>query len=256
MKKVIIGMLTAAAAAIHGLAASTPAIVSSQVRANDPTVLDVVYRVTSDKPTVNVRALAFEDGERSFWKVVRPETFIDGTAANLGDNIAANTEHKLSWKVSSDWATDLAKCKFEVLVSEQGKLPLDWVTIPAVNGYPQYSFTYNSQNDSDVLNAMFWYYADAQDDLIIEDGYLKTIGGLALVNRDKIGDKRHCISYVADKMGLEPFGGILYHHGWNARRKNVGTSWQALCPKGLMSTNVTAYVGEKAYCVIDISDGT
>ena len=124
MKKAI--MAIAALAAGMATAATTPAIISSQVRANDPTVLDVVYRVTSDKSTVNVRALAFEDGERSFWKVVRPETFIDGTAANIGDNIAANVNHTLSWKVSSDWATDLAKVKFEILTSDMGQLPLDF----------------------------------------------------------------------------------------------------------------------------------
>ena len=122
MKWQLASLLAMMATAVYGAAVS---IVSSQVRENDPTVLDVVYRVTSDKPTVNVRALAFEDGERSFLKVVRPETFIDGTAANIGDKIAANTDHKLSWKVSSDWATDLAKCTFEVLVSDQGTLPLE-----------------------------------------------------------------------------------------------------------------------------------
>ena len=113
MKKLITTVIALAAAGVW--AANTPVIVSSKVRASDPTVLDVVYKVTSDKATVNVRALAFEDGERSFWKVVRPETFIDGTAANIGDNIAANVEHSLAWKVSSDWDTDLAKVKFEIL---------------------------------------------------------------------------------------------------------------------------------------------
>ena len=94
MKKLMMTMVAVANAAI-ALAANTLVIVSSQIRANDPTILDVVYKVTSDKPTVNVRALAFEDGERSFWKVVRPETFVkdaDGneTAQSIGDGIAAN----------------------------------------------------------------------------------------------------------------------------------------------------------------------
>ena len=61
-----VGAVAAVFVAVNSLAASTPAIVSSQVRENDPTVLDVVYRVTSDQPTVKVRALAFENGERSF----------------------------------------------------------------------------------------------------------------------------------------------------------------------------------------------
>ena len=255
MKKAI--MAIAALAAGMATAATTPAIISSQVRANDPTVLDVVYRVTSDKPTVNVRALAFEDGERSFWKVVRPETFIDGTAANIGDNIAANVEHTLSWKVSSDWATDLAKVKFEVLTSEQGQLPLDWVKIPGVNGVPDIEVSYNSQTDSNVINALYWYYASGVNDLTIDDGYLKNTNGVTLVSRTSISDEFAAIEYIADKMGLEQFGySSLYHYAFQAMRKYPQYSWQAFIAKGTSNLTGSRYIGEKAYCVIDVSGGT
>ena len=56
--------------------ASNPKIISCQVRKSDPTILDVKYIVYSQNPTVNVRALAFQDGERSFFKVVRPRTAV------------------------------------------------------------------------------------------------------------------------------------------------------------------------------------
>ncbi len=137
-----------------GVAATLPVIIRSQIRANDPTILDVDYIVCSGQPTVDVRALAFEDGERSFWKVVRPETFVkdtDGneTAPNIGDGIAANVEHTLSWKVSSDWKTDLAKVKFEILTREDGVLPLDLITIPAVNGRsPEVTCSYNAPSST------------------------------------------------------------------------------------------------------------
>ena len=106
-----------------GYFGSQMVVVGTQIRANDPTVMDVVYYVRSESPMVNVRVLAFEDGERSFAKVVRPETFVadvngNETSQNVGDNVAANVLHRLSWKVSSDWATRLAKVKFEVLVKK------------------------------------------------------------------------------------------------------------------------------------------
>jgi len=210
MKKTIAVFITLAGA-MGVLAANTPQIISSQVRANDPTVLDVVYKVVSDKSTVNVRALAFEDGERSFWKVVRPETFVndpDGnpTAQNIGDNIAANVEHKLAWKVSADWATDLAKVKFEILTSDMGQLPLDWVKIPGVNGVPDIEVTYNSQTDANLLNALYWYYASGMTDLTIENGYLKNTNDVTLVSRTSLSDQFAAIEYIADKMGLEMFG--------------------------------------------------
>ena len=115
--------------------AANPVIRSCEIRKNDPTILDVTYIVHSQNQTVNVRALAFEDGERSFKKVIRPETFVKDlggkdTAQNIGDNIPANVEHTLSWKVSADWATDLAKVKFEILISDMLQLPLDILTIP------------------------------------------------------------------------------------------------------------------------------
>lgn len=254
MKKAI--MAIAALAAGMATAATTPAIVSSQVRANDPTVLDVVYRVTSDKPTVNVRALAFEDGERSFWKVVRPETFIDGTAANIGDNIAANVEHTLSWKVSSDWATDLAKVKFEVLTSEQGQLPLDLITIPATAKTPEVTVSYNSQNSANVFNALLWYYAAGASDLRIDDGYLYC-GNELLSNRTAVGgNMASAVNYCFGKMGYEGLNGTILDFARSATRKalNFNASTQNGYKKSELSGSL--YIGEKTYCVIDVSGGT
>ena len=254
MKKTIIAI--AALAAGMATAATTPAIISSQVRANDPTVLDVVYRVTSDKPTVNVRALAFEDGERSFFKVVRPETFIDGTAANIGDNIAANVEHTLSWKVSSDWATDLAKVKFEILTSEQGQLPLDLIAIPATAKTPEVTVSYNSQTSANVFNALLWYYANNENDLRIDDGYLYC-GGELLSNRTAVeGNMASAVNYCFGKMGYEGLSGTILSFARTATRKalNFNSSTQNGYKKSELSGSL--YIGEKAYCVIDVSGGT
>ena len=67
-------------------------ILSAAMRENDPTIMDVTYRVVSETNIpVNVRALAFVDGTRSFAKAVRPETFVEGTAASLGDGISARS---------------------------------------------------------------------------------------------------------------------------------------------------------------------
>ena len=163
-------------------------VISSSIRESDPTVLDVVYRVSSRKPTVKVRVLAFEDGERSFAKVVRPETFVadlDGneTAGNVGDAVTPNIEHTLSWRVSSDWQTKLAKVKFEVLACESELLPLELMTIPASDQYGKMKVSWNAIADSQWLDAMFWLYADKDSGLTLENGQLKTVAdGLVLVN--------------------------------------------------------------------------
>ena len=149
-------------------------IVSADVRENDPTVLDVVYKVTSAKPTVKVRALAFEDGIRSFENVTRPETFVDGTAPADWDAVAANVEHTLSWKVSADFTTDLAKMKFEILAVEDGILPLELTTIPANGTNRAMEFSWNLLTSAQVFDALLWLYADKTEGLTLANGVLKS----------------------------------------------------------------------------------
>ena len=148
-------------------------IVSAEVRENDPTVLDVVYKVTSAKPTVKVRALAFEDGIRSFANVTRPETFVDNTAPADWDAVAANVEHTLSWKVSADFTTDLAKMKFEILAVEDGILPLELTTVPANGTNKAMELSWNLLTSAQVFDALLWLYADKDEGLTLTDGVLK-----------------------------------------------------------------------------------
>lgn len=246
-------------------------IESAQMRASDPTVMDVQYRVYSSSDTVNVRALAFEDGERSFWKVVRATTFVkdlDGneTACNIGDGIAANVPHKLAWKVSADWKTDLAKVKFEVLCSEQAQLPLKLQTIPATAKNPAMTIGYGSQSDADIFNALLWYYAEGVDDITNTDGYVDLdhpyanqvdTTNIRIVNRTNIANRPEALRYLYQKMGYEPLeGGNLMDYVRKATRKDIwfnsGTQ-NAIIKTSTKPTNL--YLGEKAYCVIDVSGG-
>ena len=148
-------------------------IVSADVRENDPTVLDVVYKVTSAKPTVKIRALAFEDGIRSFENVTRPETFVDNTAPADWDAVEANVEHTLSWKVSADFTTDLAKMKFEILAVEDGILPLELMTIPANGTNKAMEISWNLLTEAQVFDALLWLYADRTEGLTLANGVLK-----------------------------------------------------------------------------------
>ena len=197
----------------------------------------VIYKVTSDKPTVNVRALAFENGERNFFFAVRPTAFVkdpDGneTVQNIGDGIAANVEHKLAWKVSQDWKTDLAKAKFEILTSEMGTLPMEWINIPATAKNGAFTVSYGAQNNTDVFNAMLWYYASGAEDLVLDDGYLTVTNhvslsnGAPLVSRTQIPYSLNVIEYIYDKMGYGLLNGAIQEYARRATRK-------ALTPGGV-----------------------
>ena len=181
----------------------TVTMVSARMRDGDPTVMDIVYRVTSTQPTVKVRALAFQDGERSFAKVIRPETFVDGTDANLGDGIAANVEHTLSWKVSSDWQTTLAKVKFEVLAIEDNILPLELMTLPADATHPAMQVSWNYVTPDRLFDALLWLYADHDLGLTLVSGVLKN-GDTRLAAGASVSgaDTMYAAScYVFGKMG-------------------------------------------------------
>ena len=241
----------------HVTTSAIPYIISSSIRSDDPTILDTRFIVLSDKPTANVRALAFEDGERSFYKVIRPETFIEGTEENIGDNIAANVEHTISWKVSADWKTDLANVKFEILTSDIAQLPLKIQKIPAIGPYPSLTVAYNEQTDSDIFNALLWWYADGDPTIAIENGYLD-IDGVRWINRTAINHdaRMPILKWLYDKMGWEAtMGGNLISYARRALRKELwfNTSRQN-CYIEKATKPDAVYVGEKAFMTIDLAD--
>ena len=257
--KIVIGVL------VTGAFAGDPVILSSTIRANDPTILDVTYMVTSDKPTVNVRALAFENGERNFFFAVRPTAFVkdpegNETAQNVGDGIAANVEHKLAWKVSQDWKTDLAKAKFEILTSEMGTLPMEWINIPATAKNGAFTVSYGMQKTEDVFNAMLWYYASGAEDLALDDGYLSAknhalqADGTRLVDRTTVW-ALSAVEYIYDKMGYGLLNGAIQEYARRATRKSLTPGGVTIYAYKRAGAPAQIYLGEKMYCVIDVSGG-
>lgn len=181
-------------------------IMSSQMRASDPTVMDVEYRVYSSSDKVNVRALAFEDGMRSFANVVRPMTFLDGSV--IGDNVPANTVNSFSWKVSADWKVDLAKVSIEVLAQDigAGLVPLDLVTIPAHGNYGAVTCSTNVVSDAQYRDALYWLYADGDADLSLKDGWLRDAQGRILIKGDALQNDGYAAEFVYSRMGYDAMG--------------------------------------------------
>lgn len=168
---------------------SRAVIVSCQMRPTDPTIMDVVYRVESAAEKVKVRALAFKDGVRDFAHVLRPETFIEGTSTNIGDAIAANVEHTLSWRVTADWDEDIGNVSFEVVSTASATnsfvLPYMYrdetrtgereyyVFSPSFTIQRQYNWD-SSDASMDLMrrNVLFWFYACNDSSLNLANGVL------------------------------------------------------------------------------------
>ena len=203
----------------------TVTIISSKIRENDPEVMDVVFKVNSTKSTVKVRALAFEDGVRSFVNIVRPEDFIadlegNETRGNIGDAVPANVEHTLSWKVSSDWATRLAKVSFEVLATEDDILPLELMTIPGTSEHPetlQVSWNYITPDKS--FEALLWLYADKDLGLTLLNGSL--CNGDTILCKGVNVNPYDALAYIYSKMGFMLLDGAVLDYVRDATRLNL-----------------------------------
>ena len=202
------------------------AILSSKVRENDSTVIDVVYKVNSSKPKVKVRVLAFEDGDRSFAKVVRPETFIEGTEVNVGDNITPNVEHTISWRVSSDWTTKLAKVKFEVLACEGGLLPLELMTIPASDQYGAMKISWNAFSDAQLFDALLWLTASKDSTLSFSSGVLRANGTNVAQNTGFANNTQReaAASFIFGKMGYQRMTGAILNYANQETRLGLSPS--------------------------------
>jgi hypothetical protein len=175
MKTIFIPIvLLAMASAALANTAPTVVIQSAAMRPGT-TLMDVAYRVNDpDDATVKTRALAFVGGVRSFANVIKPVTFVEGTAAKLGDSIPANVYHTLTWDVAADWDIDLGQINFEVLAMDgRGLLPIDWITIPAAGGKPALTISKDTPSDSSVLSGLFWQYADGDTGLSLTNGVLR-----------------------------------------------------------------------------------
>lgn len=195
-------------------------ILKAAMRPSDPTIMDVVYKVQSPKEKVSVRALAYENGNRSFANAVPVLTFADGTGVNIGDNITANEEHTLSWQVAADWATDLTKVRFEVMVMDEGLLPLHFVTIPKTANHVAIQYSDTVLSSTAVMNALFWLYAGLDDDLSLSNGRLSGPFG-ELANGANVSNPAQTVSWLYQKMGYSTLTGANLNYVNSAARINL-----------------------------------
>jgi hypothetical protein len=239
MKHALHAILTAAFLLPATLSANTAPTVVIQSATMRPgtTLMDVVYRVNDpDDATVKTRALAFVDGVRSFANVLRPVTFVEGTAAKLGDAIPANTNHTLTWDVGADWNIDLGQIQFEVLAMDgRGLLPFDWVTIPAAGGNPALTVSKNTPTDQEVLDAFYWKYASNDSEIVLENGIVKgavnngVFSGINMIVGNE--PETYAAPFIFKTIGYDPADTLDLKHagdisrsgisnvGWNAARR-------------------------------------
>ena len=171
-----------------------------------PKTMKVSYTVTSDLPSVKVRAVAFKDGVRSFANIVPVRT---GEGVPKGDSVKTNVEHTFVWEVASDGATDLDKVAVEILVQgETGTLlPQEQITIPETETHKAMTITRNALTEQWLFDALVWCVAEGDEQLQNKDGRV-SVGGVDIARGNKlIGDNTTLLNYLYGKMGYKVLAG-------------------------------------------------
>ena len=178
-----------------------------------PKMMRVSYLIYSDKrDKAKVYALAFEDGERSFAKVVPVKTAATDSpeAVPNGHEVTTNAEHTFVWNVPADWDTDLSKVMVEILVQEGELLPLELITIPGDATIPDMTITCNALPQNELFNALLWCYASGDTSLTNTNGVLK-VKGTQIANGSSLSSTgaqaTALLNYLYGKMGYKVLSG-------------------------------------------------
>jgi hypothetical protein len=255
-------------------------VIKSATMRPGTTLMDVVFRVNDpDDASVRTRALAFIDGTRSFENVVKPVTFAEGTGNKIGDAIPSNTDHTVTWDVGADWNIQLGQIKFEILaLDKRGLLPIDWITVPAAAGTATATVSKDTPSDANVLNALFWLYADGDPSLTVEGGMLKgnassgVFSGLSLIN--SYTGENYAKPYIFKKMnvavaqayelaiGNESRAGLLNIGDWHAANRpyddiSILYAWGNIpLPSAPSANSFTAIAAGGSHSLALKNDGT
>ena len=147
-----------------------------------PKMMKVSYTVTSDLPSVKVRAVAFKDGVRSFANIVPVRT---GEGVPKGESVKTNVEHTFVWEVASDWDTDLDKVAVEILVQGDTLLPQEQITIPETETHKAMTITRNALKEPWLFDALVWCVAEGDERLQVQYGGV-VVDGVIVAKKDKL----------------------------------------------------------------------
>ncbi len=119
--------------------------------------VDIDYTVRDiDSTNVYVAALAWSNGVASLDNLVQLNTLIEGTSSNLGQNIAANVPHRITWNAGADWKVSFGDLRFEILANDgRGMVDFHFITIPSNGANPELDIEQFPMREADFQTS--WY---------------------------------------------------------------------------------------------------
>lgn len=257
-----------------------PIVVNVAQRSGVP-MLDIDYKVTdADSPTVTTTALAFIGGNNTLSDVVPMATFVEGTAANIGTNIATNVEKRITWNMAADWTVDFAQIQVEVLAKDsRSPLGVHWITVPASGSQPAVQVSKKPVSNADLLHIWYWFIGTRESGMMFGSGEIKGTSGLYNGAVLASGTTTTAIGrlFAYQKLGVRPVTGLELtrvmagNYGFESVDQNLVVR-EAAAPTSFLvgwgansvsQLNITAalagaakVVADSAHSLVISSDGT
>jgi hypothetical protein len=142
------------------------------------TLVDIDFLV-SDTDSVTVEtAMVVYTGTPSLANLLLPTALVEGTDANLGATIAANTLHRVTWDAAADWNVDTGSIQVEILAKDdRGLHPIRWVTYPGEGGDPDLTISAEPLPSSEFYGLWVWFIAKRDPALSLVAGQIVGFGG-------------------------------------------------------------------------------
>ncbi len=140
------------------------------------TYVDVDYRIVDgDSTNVEVAAVALVNGTLSLSQAQMMKTFVEGTSANIGTNMLANRDYRLTWNAGADWSTNFGNIKICILANDgRGLMDNLFLHIPANGANAALTISRDPVTEAEMLNCWLWLVAKGDPAITLVNGQVKS----------------------------------------------------------------------------------
>lgn len=146
-------------------------------------VMDIDYMVQdADSETVQVAMLAFKDGVNRLDRTIPMRTFLEGTAANVGDGVSANTTNHVVWDITADVTNEYVNLRIAVMAhdGDRGLWDVEFITLPAEGEAPELTISRRGYYRNELVPVWQWLLARGNEGVELRsDGLYATEGTYA-----------------------------------------------------------------------------
>jgi hypothetical protein len=187
-------------------------------------VMDMEYVVKdADSATVMVELGALRDGRNRLDAYIPAKTFLEGTAANVGDAVAPNVSHPVVWDITADVEYEYVNLRPVVMAHspDRGLWDVEFITLPAESELPELTISrryFNDGSNDQYSLKPVWQWLAAKGS---EEGVELRTNGIYAVEGTYAGQRLAYDYYPWTTTGYD--GNIVVTaEGWNFLAARLG----------------------------------